>query len=145
MNPTSVRRLRELKIKQGQKGIDPPAVPKIDSKNWPKNVDELQDHFSCIIGKTKAPLAYVTRDTDVVPPEDEDPTTDYLTPEDEMIRRMPHKDAAGAELPTSQHDKAKVWQILSEVCREEKCWIYIKPCRELKTDEGPCWPLLVTT
>jgi hypothetical protein len=33
MNPTSNRRLRELKIKEGSRDQDPPTLPKIDPKN----------------------------------------------------------------------------------------------------------------
>ena len=41
MNPTSIRQLRDLKIKEGQKGMEPPVPPKIDPKDWPKNIDAL--------------------------------------------------------------------------------------------------------
>jgi hypothetical protein len=127
MNPTSIRRLRELKIKESARGGDPPTLPKVDPKNWPKTVDAIQDHFSTVLGETKAPLAYVIRDEATVPDQVNDPTTNYATPEEEMIRRMPHTDAAGIELPTYQHDRTKVWQALSEMTRDEKCWTYVKP------------------
>jgi hypothetical protein len=45
MNPTSIRRLRELKIKEDARAGDPPTVPKIDQKNWPKTMDSLQDYY----------------------------------------------------------------------------------------------------
>jgi hypothetical protein len=127
MNPTPIRRLRELKIKESARDGDPPTLPKIDLKNWPKTMDALQDHFSTILGETKAPLAYVIRDEATVPDEVDDPPNNYATPEEEMIRQMPHKDAAGNELPTYQHDRTKVWQALSEMTRDEKCWTYVHP------------------
>jgi hypothetical protein len=61
MHLTSIRRLRELKIKESARGGDPPALPKIDPKHWPKTMDAMQDHFSTLLGETKAPLAYVIR------------------------------------------------------------------------------------
>jgi hypothetical protein len=136
MNPTSIRRLRELKIKESASEGDPPTLPKIDPKNWPKTMDALQDHFSTMLGATKAPLAYVIRDEATVPAEADDPSTNYATPEEEMIRRMPHMDAAGIELPTYQHDKTKVWQSLSEMTREEKCWTYVKPFQRARDGRG---------
>jgi hypothetical protein len=127
MNPTSVRRLRELKIKEGSRDQGPPTLPKIDPKNWPKTIDAIQDHFSTCLGETKAPLAYVIRDEATVPVEADDPQGNYATLEEEMIRRMPHTDAAGDGLPTYQHDRTKVWQALSDMTRDEKCWTYVKP------------------
>jgi hypothetical protein len=40
MNPTSVGRLRELKIKEGLQDQDPPTLPKIEPKNWPKTINK---------------------------------------------------------------------------------------------------------
>jgi hypothetical protein len=73
MNPTSARRLREFKIKEGLRDQDPPTLPKIDPKNWPKTIDAIQDHFSTCLGETKAPLAYIIRDEATVPVEADDP------------------------------------------------------------------------
>jgi hypothetical protein len=136
MNPTSVRRLRELKIKESSRDGDPPTLPKIDPKNWPKTIDAIQDHFSTLLGETKAPLAYVIRDMAAVPDEVDDPPENYATPEEEMISRMPHVDAAGDELPTYQHDRTKVWQSLSEMTRDEKCWTYVKPFQRARDGRG---------
>jgi hypothetical protein len=58
MNPTYVRHLRELKIKESVHAGDAPTLPRIDPKNWPKMMDVMQGHFSTILlGETKAPLA----------------------------------------------------------------------------------------
>jgi hypothetical protein len=76
MNPTSIRRLRELKIKEDARNPDPPTAPTIDPKNWPKAMDALQVYF-CVLGETKAPLAYIIRDIAEVPNEAEDPPANY--------------------------------------------------------------------
>jgi hypothetical protein len=136
MNPTSIRRLRELKIKEDARVTDAPTAPKIDPKNWPKTIEALRDYYSSVLGETKAPLAYVIRDEAAVPPEADDPANNYDTPEDEMISRMPHQDAAGADLPTYKHDRSKVWQTISEVCQDEKCWTYVKPFQRTRDGRG---------
>jgi hypothetical protein len=128
MKPTSIRYLRKLKIKESWRDNgDPPTLPKIDPKNWPKTIDAIQDHFSTLLGETEDPLAYVIRDEDAVPNEADDLQENYVTPEEEILRHLQHVDATGDELPTYQHDRTKVWQALSEMTRDEKCWTYVKP------------------
>ena len=96
MNPTSISRLRELKIKEDARTSDPPAMPKINANNWPKTMDTIQNYFTCILGETKAPpLAYAVRDEAAVIAEADDPPANYHTPDDEMVERMPHQDANG--------------------------------------------------
>jgi hypothetical protein len=136
MNPTSVRRLRELKIKEDSHESDPPSAPTIDSKNWPKTIDALQDYFSSVLGETKTPLAYVIRDVAAVTAEADDPPDNYDAPENEMISRMPHQDGAGLDLPTYIHDRSKVWQTMAEVCRDDKCWTHVKPFQRTRDGRG---------
>ena len=38
MNPTSIRRLCNLKIKEDKRDGNPPLAPTIDAKNWPKTI-----------------------------------------------------------------------------------------------------------
>jgi hypothetical protein len=136
MNPMSIRRLREFKIKEGARASDPPSAPKIDPKNRPKTMDALEDYFSCILGETKTPLAYVIRDVAEVPDEADDLPASYDTPENEMIARMPHQDPQGEDLPTYIHDRSKVWQTMSAICRDDKCWTYIKPFQRSRDGRG---------
>jgi hypothetical protein len=136
MNPTSIRRLRELKIKEESRDRDPASAPTIDPKNWPKTMDALEDYFSSVLGETKAPLAYVIRAEAEVTDEADDLPANYDTPENEMIARMPHLDPAGELLPTFIHDRSKVWQTISEVCRDDKCWTYVKPFQRSRDGRG---------
>ncbi len=136
MNPTSIRRLRELKIKEEARVSEAPPPPTIDTKDWPKTMDSLRDYFTSVLGETKAPLAYVIREDEAVPPEADDLATNYDTPENEMIARMPHKDALDANLPTYIHDRSKVWQTISEVTRDDKCWTYVKPFQRTRDGRG---------
>ena len=120
MNPTSIGRLRELKSKEDKRDGNPPSAPTIDAKNWPKTIDALQDYFSCVLGETKAPLAYVIRDTADVPPKAGDAATNYNTPENEMIARVPHQNTNGVDLPTYIHGRSKVWQTMAVICCDDK-------------------------
>jgi hypothetical protein len=72
-------------VPEGEKA----ALPKIDPKNWPKTMDAMQDHFSTLLGKTKAPLAYVIHDKAAVPDEADNPPESYTMPKEEMICWMP--------------------------------------------------------
>jgi hypothetical protein len=49
---------------------------------------------------------------------------------------MPHQDNAGDDLPTYIHDRSKVWQTMAEVCRDDKCWIYVKPFQRSRDGRG---------
>jgi hypothetical protein len=82
-------------------------------------------------------LACVARDVAAVPPEAGDLATNYDTPENEMIARMPHQDAAtGEDLPTYVHDQSKVWQTMSKVCRDNKCWTCVNPFQRSRDGRG---------
>jgi hypothetical protein len=79
-------------------------------------MDAIQDFFTCVLGETKAPLAYVIRDEAAVAAEGDALPDNYNTPEEEMVARMPHQDANGVDMPTYTHDRSKVWQTISEIC-----------------------------
>jgi hypothetical protein len=135
------RQLRELKIKEGSHATDAPSVPAIDNKNWPKTMDSFQDHFSSVLGETKAPLACIIRDEAIVGPEADDPPDNHDTPENKTIARVPHQDAAGVNLPTCVHDRSAVWQAISEATRDDKCWTYVKPFQRSRDGRGAHQPL----
>jgi hypothetical protein len=71
-----------------------------------------------------------------VPPEVDDPAAGYNTPENEIIARMPHQDATGENLPTYIHDRSKVWQTISKVSRNDKCWTYVKAFQRSRDGRG---------
>ena len=136
-NPASIRHLCDLKIKEDSKDKDQPSVPTIDPpKSWPKTIDSFQDHFSSVLGETKAPLACMICDNATVPPEADDPATNCSAPEIEMTSRMPHQDPQGADLPAFIHDRSKVWQTLAEARREDKCWTHLKPLQRTRDGRG---------
>ena len=73
------------------------------------NGHAIQDYFTCVLGETKARLAFVIREEATVTAEADDPPANYHTPEDEMVVRMPYQDSNGDDLPTYIHDRSKVW------------------------------------
>ena len=49
---------------------------------------------------------------------------------------MPHQDNNGDDLPTYIHDRSKIWQTMAKVCRDNKCWIYVKPFQRSRDGRG---------
>jgi hypothetical protein len=70
------------------------------------------------------------------PPEADDLPTNCDAPENEMTARVPHSDATGANSPTCVCDRSKVWQTLSEVCKDDKCWTCVKPFQRQRDGRG---------
>ena len=62
-------------------------------------------------------------------------TTIYNTVQDEMITRAPHFEADGqTHTETYKEDRAKVWELLMELCGTRMdCWTYIE-CRQPNQD-----------
>jgi hypothetical protein len=66
-------------------------------------------------------LDYVVRAEIAVRPEAEDPPENYETVDQEMTSRAPH---IGRPFV---NDRRKVWDIMSNICGEHSCFVYIKP------------------
>jgi hypothetical protein len=93
----------------------------INDKDWPRTLENIRDYLASMLGAKGVPLAYMTRNEGVVPTAVGDPEDGYLKVEKEMIHRAPHSG------PTFRNDKSAVWDIMSNICRQHECWIYIKP------------------
>jgi hypothetical protein len=63
-----------------------------------------------------------------VKPEAEDPAEGYETVDQEMTPRAPHTGRAFV------NDRRKVWDIISNICGKNSCFVYIKPA--LRTRNG---------
>ncbi len=72
----------------------PDEKPKIDDKEWPKMFESIDDYLARINGEQNLPLAYVIRRNTAVPPDEDDPSTNYPTAVMEMIAQAPHGTAA---------------------------------------------------
>jgi hypothetical protein len=121
----SVRELRSLKEQEADhKDLDP---PELDSKNWPRTIEAMEEWLGGCLGVTKIPLAYVIREEEAVAPFD--PQVVYPTKLEELIARAPILDPNGGYCQTNLTDRAKVWDKLSELTRQHDCWSYIRPAQ----------------
>lgn len=131
----NVRHLRELRDLEKDYNA-PTETPKIDEKDWTKTLEGLVEYLRACPGETKIPLSYVTRKTREVLPEHQDPSGNYPDAFDEMVNRAPHFQANNAEHPTFLNDNRAVWQIISDWCRDDPCWTYVKPFQRRRDGRG---------
>ena len=128
----SVRRLQSLyDLEKGYEKPDEADSAKIiNTKDWTKTFDSLDEYLESVLGVTGVPLSYITRKNQA--PADA-PGGGWLSEREKMIKRAPHftLDAAGAETTTHTDayisDNLEVWNILSKLCRNSgDLWTYVK-------------------
>lgn len=108
--------------------------PEINSKDWPHTIEAIEEYLRGCLGVTKIPLAYVIR-ADVEPkPSADDPANGYATRQDELINRAPIVNNNGAHTATYLQDRARVWELISDITRAHDCWSYVRPAQ--KTQDG---------
>ena len=122
INVRGLRGLREWE--DAHKDVD---KPEIDSKDWPRTMEGLEEYLRGCLGVDGTPLAYVIRDDPEVPPINLVDT--FATHQDELIARAPHRDAAGNFTATFLSDRSKVWELLSNLTRDKDCWTYVRPAQ----------------
>jgi hypothetical protein len=130
-----VRRYRDLKLAE-EEHKDPTVKPTINANNWPKTFEEIEEYLRNHLGHTKAPLAYVVRKDEAVPPAAADPAANYPVVQDEMIRRSPHVDALDEPTEAYKQDNRRVWTLLAELTSDHKCWTYMKPYSRTRDGRG---------
>ena len=131
----NVRKLRELRDLEKEYEA-PTDTPKIDDKDWTKTLEGLAEYLRAYPGETKIPLSYVIRKNRVVLPEQHDPPGNYLDIFDEMVNRAPHFSENEAEHPIYVNDNRAVWQVISDWCRDDPCWTYVKPFQRRRDGRG---------
>lgn len=105
--------------------VDPPTI---DTRDWPRTIESLEEYFRSVLGETsKIPLAYVIREEEDPAPSADDPPTNYDSRQEELIARAPMRGPDGRFTETYLGDRAKVWELLAGVCRNQECWTYVKP------------------
>lgn len=107
--------------------------PEINARNWPRTIEAIEEYLRGCLGVTGIPLAYIVREQVTVPAGD-DPQTNYTSKQDELIARAPHKidKAQDAFTPTYMTDRARVWELISELCRDQDCWSYVRPAQRTR-------------
>lgn len=127
----NVRALREHKAWEEQhKDVDPPTIL---NKNWPRNIEALEEYLRGCLGVTGIPLAYVVRSSiDPV----EVPADGWSSRQDELINRAPILAPNTDPVAYNQNfvtDRTKVWELLSAITRElDYCWSYVKPAQRTR-------------
>jgi hypothetical protein len=82
----------------------------INDTDWPSSVGVNGSH-----------LAYAVR-TDVAVPDAADyPAGGYMMVEQEIVHRALHSG------PAFRNDRRAVWNVMSNICGQHECRIYIKP------------------
>ena len=107
-------------------------APEINSKDWPRTIDSIEEYLRGCLGVTKIPLAYVVREDVDVPDGDGDAPAGYDSKQDELIARAPHTNNAGEPTATYLADRSKVWELMSELTREHDCWSYVRPAQRTR-------------
>jgi hypothetical protein len=109
-------------------------APTINVKDWPKTIEGLEEYLRGCLGVTKIPLAYVVRADIQVPAAGADPV--YTSRQDELITRAPIviQGPGGVEAHTATYlsDRTKVWELISEICRGNDCFSYIRPAQRTR-------------
>lgn len=129
-NIRSVKELRESEENYEQ----PEDLPKVNDRDWPKTMEAIQEYLRTRLGEHNIPLAYVIRKEDEIP-DDPDPSTNYPTVQDEMIRRAPHGKWTGDDWtpdPIYLINREKVWDIVAQITREHSSWTYVKPSQRAR-------------
>jgi hypothetical protein len=82
--PTYLRKVEAQLTREGVKGKDLP-LPKVNTKDWPKTFEAVQEYLGSIRGTSGNPLVYLIRDNTEPPFHADDPSTNYLTVDNELI------------------------------------------------------------
>lgn len=111
-------------------------APEINTKDWPRTIDNIEEYLRGCLGTTKIPLAYVIRNDLDVKPEATDPSTNYASRQAELIARAPilinNNDIDGPKNQTFKSDNDAVWDHLAELTRSLDCWTYVKPAQRTR-------------
>jgi hypothetical protein len=133
----SIRTVRELReYESTYKAPTETNLPSINTKDWPKTMESIEEYLRSYLRERKIPLAYVIRKSVEVLDANGDPTTNYPTIQDEMIARAPHHftndDGVLNPDPIYLVNREKVWEIIAKITREHSCWTYVKPAQRTR-------------
>jgi hypothetical protein len=102
--------------------------PGINEKDWPRTLKKIKEYLDSQYDVTGATLDYVVRPEIAVKPEAEDPAENYETVDQKMTARAPHTGRSFV------NDRRKVWDIMSNICGKNSCFVDFKP--DLRTRNG---------
>ena len=97
----------------------------IDTKNWSKTMEILEEYLRGNIGVKGVPLSYVVKSKEVVAPSLDEPETSFSSAEDEMVVRAPILEG-GMRTITFKTDMMKVWGVISVIMIDLDCQTNVK-------------------
>jgi hypothetical protein len=100
----------------------------INEKYCSITLETIREYHASQYRVTGATLDYIVRPDIEVRPEAEDPVEGYETVDQEMTVKAPHTGRSFV------NDRRKVWDIMSNICGNHSCFVYIKP--SLRTRNG---------
>eukprot|EP00804_Cyclotella_cryptica_P015125 CCRYP_000688-RA/>CCRYP_000688-RA protein AED:0.22 eAED:0.24 QI:0/0/0/0.8/1/1/5/0/1053 len=139
---TNVRKL--IKQRDTERNhTDPDTPPMIDSKDWPKTMEAVEEYLRQFRGVNDVPLSYVVRIALAPKPVLTDPATNYLTLDEEMIARAPilvpgtagviaDLEVNGPFTESFMTDRTTAWDKIAVLFQNHEAWTYAKPARRTR-------------
>ena len=122
---------------------DPDTSPLIDSKDWLKTMEAVEEYLRQFGGVNYVPLSYVVRTSFAPKPDATDAATNY-PPLDEELIAHPHILVPGtagviAELEVNgpftesfMTDRTTAWDKIAVLFQNHEAWTYAKPARRTR-------------
>ena len=126
INLVNVRRLRNhIDWEKSHKDVD---TPELSLRDWYRNIESIEEWLRGFLGVTKIPLAYVVRAEELMPAVT--PVRDYRSLQDELIARAPILEGNASNSAYTAEcfaDRSKVWELISDLARDQYFWCYVRP------------------
>ena len=134
---SNVRRLSKQRDLEKVKFTGTREPPTVNSKDWPRTMEAIEEYLQQFRGTSGVPLSYVIRRRIQPAPDADDPPANYPTLEHEMVARAPIlAPGATGDVPTLESngpftqsfitDRSEVWAKLAVIFGSVECWTYAK-------------------
>jgi len=152
----NIRKLSKQRDKEKMKKVtDPFESPTVNTKDWPRTMEFIEEYLQQFRGTTGAALSYVIRRVIQPAPDFDDPSSNYATIEHEMVARAPivvagttgDESALEVSGPFTQAyitDRSDVWTKLQAIFGSSECWTYAKVARRSR-DGRLCYRSYIIT
>ena len=131
INLVNVRELRNHRDwEKSHKDVD---APELSFRDWYRNIESNKEWLQGCLGVSKIPLAYVVQSEELMPVVT--PTGGYQSLQDELIARAPIRVGnPGNAAYTAEYlaDRSKVWELISDLTRDQDCWSYVRPAQRTR-------------
>ena len=131
INLVNVRELRNHRdCEKSHKDVD---ALELSLQYWSHNIESIDEWLRGCLGLSKIPLAYVVRSEELMPAAT--PAGGYQSLQDELINCAPIRVGnAGNVAYTADYlaDRSKVWELISDLTRDQECWSYVQPAQRTR-------------